>query len=155
MLNTDAEGRLVLADAIARACEDSPDLLVDAATLTGAQLVALGSRTSGVMGNDDDARTSVVDAAEAAGEAMWPMPLPDIYRKHIDSEIADIKNIGAAGQAGTIAGAMFLKEFVDGQPWVHIDIAGPARAAEQEGEIVKGGTGFSVRTLIELASTFR
>ena len=78
-----------------------------------------------------------------------------MYRKHIDSDIADIKNIGAAGQAGTIAGAMFLQEFVDGLPWAHLDIAGPARAAEQDGEIVKGGTGFGVRTLVELAASFK
>jgi leucyl aminopeptidase len=86
---------------------------------------------------------------------MWQLPLPAMYRKHIDSEIADIKNIGNPGQAGTIAGAMFLQEFVDGLPWAHLDIAGPARASEQEGEYVKGGTGFAVRTLVELAATFK
>ena len=155
VLNTDAEGRLVLSDGLSLAAEEKPNGIVDVATLTGAQIVALGNRIAAVLGNNDALMQKVKDAAESAGELVWELPLPDIYRKHIDSDIADIKNIGAAGQAGTIAGAMFLKEFVDGLPWVHIDIAGPARAAEQEGEIVKGGTGFSVRTLIELASTYR
>jgi leucyl aminopeptidase len=155
VLNTDAEGRLVLSDGLSLAAEEKPNGIVDVATLTGAQIVALGNRIAAVLGNDDALMQKVKDAAASAGEMVWELPLPDIYRKHIDSDIADIKNIGAAGQAGTIAGAMFLKEFVDGLPWVHIDIAGPARAAEQEGEIVKGGTGFSVRTLVELASTYR
>ena len=155
VLNTDAEGRLVLSDGLSLAAEEKPNAIVDVATLTGAQIVALGNRIAAVLGNNDVLMQKVKDAAQGAGELVWELPLPAIYRKHIDSDIADIKNIGAAGQAGTIAGAMFLQEFVDGLPWVHIDIAGPARAAEQEGEIVKGGTGFSVRTLIELAATYR
>ncbi|MEY2472559.1 MAG: leucyl aminopeptidase [Actinomycetota bacterium] len=155
VLNTDAEGRLVLSDGLSLAAEEKPNGIVDVATLTGAQVIALGNRIAAVLGNDDALMQKVKDAAASAGEMVWELPLPDIYRKHIDSDIADIKNIGAAGQAGTIAGAMFLKEFVDGLPWVHLDIAGPARAAEQDGEIVKGGTGFSTRTLIELASTYR
>ena len=155
VLNTDAEGRLVLSDGLSLAAEEKPNAIVDVATLTGAQVIALGGRIAAVLGNNDALMQKVKDAAAAAGELVWELPMPAIYRKHIDSDIADIKNIGVAGQAGTIAGAMFLQEFVDGQPWVHLDIAGPARAAEQEGEIVKGGTGFSVRTLVELASTFR
>jgi leucyl aminopeptidase len=155
VLNTDAEGRLVLSDGLSLAAEEKPNGIIDVATLTGAQIVALGNRIAAVLGNNDALMQKVKDAAAAAGELVWELPLPDMYRKHIDSEVADIKNIGAAGQAGTIAGAMFLKEFVDGQPWVHIDIAGPARASEQEGEIVKGATGFSVRTLIELAASYR
>jgi leucyl aminopeptidase len=155
VLNTDAEGRLVLSDALSLAAEEKPNGIVDVATLTGAQIVALGNRIAAVLGNNDVLMQKVKDAAASAGELVWELPLADLYRKHIDSDVADIKNIGAAGQAGTIAGAMFLQEFVDGLPWVHIDIAGPARASEQEGEIVKGATGFSVRTLIELASTYR
>jgi leucyl aminopeptidase len=155
VLNTDAEGRLVLSDALALAAEEKPAAIVDAATLTGAQVVALGNRIAAILGNNEGLIQKVKDAAATAGEPIWELPLPDFYRKHIDSDIADIKNIGAAGQAGTIAGAMFLKEFVDGLPWAHLDIAGPARAAEQEGEIVKGGTGFGVRTLIEFAANFR
>jgi leucyl aminopeptidase len=108
-----------------------------------------------VLGNNDALIQKVKDAAAGAGELVWELPLPAIYRKHIDSDIADIKNIGVPGQAGTIAGAMFLQEFVDGLPWAHLDIAGPGRSAEQDGEIVKGGTGFGVRTLVELAATFR
>jgi leucyl aminopeptidase len=155
VLNTDAEGRLVLSDGLSLAAEEKPNAIVDVATLTGAQVVALGNRIAAVLGNNDGLIQKVKDAAAGAGEMVWELPMPSIYRKHIDSEIADIKNIGAPGQAGTIAGAMFLQEFVDGLPWAHLDIAGPARAAEQEGEIVKGGTGFGVRTLVELASTFR
>ena len=152
VLNTDAEGRLVLADAIARACEDSPDLIVDAATLTGAQLVALGARTSGVMGNDDAARDSVVEAAGAVGEAMWPMTLPEELRASLDSEVADLKNIGERF-GGMMTAAAFLGEFVaDGVPWVHLDIAGPAfNEGAPFGYTPKGGTGAAVRTFVELA----
>ncbi|HVT76822.1 MAG TPA: leucyl aminopeptidase [Acidimicrobiales bacterium] len=155
VLNTDAEGRLVLSDGLSLAAEEKPNAIVDVATLTGAQVVALGNRIAAVLGNNEALLQKVKDAAANAGELVWEMPLPAIYRKHIDSDIADIKNIGAPGQAGTIAAALFLQEFVDGVPWAHLDIAGPARAAEQDGEIVKGGTGFSVRTLVELASTYR
>jgi leucyl aminopeptidase len=155
VLNTDAEGRLVLSDGLSLAAEEKPAGIVDVATLTGAQVVALGGRIAAVLGNNDALMQKVKDAASSAGELVWELPLTPLYRKHIDSDVADIKNIGAAGQAGTIAAALFLQEFVDGLPWVHLDIAGPARAAEQEGEIVKGGTGFSVRTLVELATAYR
>ena len=156
VLNTDAEGRLVLSDGLSLAVEEKPNAIVDVATLTGAQVVALGNRIAAVLGNNDALVQKVKDAAANAGELVWELPLAErVYRKHIASEIADIKNIGAAGQAGTIAAALFLKEFVGEVPWAHLDIAGPARAAEQDGEIVKGGTGFSVRTLVELAATYR
>ncbi|HUR78310.1 MAG TPA: leucyl aminopeptidase [Acidimicrobiales bacterium] len=155
VLNTDAEGRLVLSDGLSLAAEEKPNGIVDVATLTGAQIVALGNRIAAVLGNNEALMQRVKDASAAAGEPVWELPLPAMYRKHIDSDVADIKNIGNAGQAGTIAGAMFLQEFVDGLPWVHLDIAGPARASEQDGEIVKGGTGFGVRTLVELASAYR
>ncbi len=152
VINTDAEGRLVLGDAIVRACEDSPEILVDVATLTGSQMVALGSRTAGVMANDDELRGAVVAAADRAGEAMWPMPLPEELRKSIDSDIADISNLGDK-YGGMLVAGLFLREFVaDGVKWAHLDIAGPAwNAAEPYGYTPKGGTGAGVRTLVQLA----
>jgi leucyl aminopeptidase len=152
VLNTDAEGRLVLADAIVRAGEEKPDLLVDIATLTGAQLIALGSRTSAIMANDDDVRSHVHDAATRAGEQMWPMPLPDELRKSMDTEVADIANMGERFGGMLVAG-LFLREFVpDGQRWVHLDIAGPSfNEGDAYGYTPKGGTGAGVRTLVQLA----
>jgi leucyl aminopeptidase len=148
--NTDAEGRLILADAIARAAEDKPDVILDIATLTGAQLVALGARTTGVMGNDDDLRSSVVDAATRAGEPSWPMPLPPELRKGLDSEIADIVNSGPR-EGGMLIAGIFLKEFVpDGVRWAHLDIAGPAyNSGEGYGYTPHGGTGAGVRTFVQ------
>ena len=150
--NTDAEGRLILADAIARACEDSPDIVIDVATLTGAQLVALGSRTTGVMGNDDALRTSIVDAAGRAGEASWPMPLPPELRKGLDSDIADLVNTGPR-EGGMLTAGLFLQEFVtEGVRWAHLDIAGPAyNSAEPYGYTPHGGTGAAVRTFVQVA----
>jgi leucyl aminopeptidase len=156
VLNTDAEGRLVLADALMRASEELPDIIVDAATLTGAQLVALGTRTSGVMANDDDLRTAVVDAATRAGEQMWPMPIPPELRKSLDSSIADIANMGEAF-GGMLVAASFLSDFIgknDGVPipWAHLDIAGPAfNQGDAFGYTPKGGTGAAVRTFVQLA----
>jgi leucyl aminopeptidase len=156
VLNTDAEGRLVLADALARASEELPDFIVDAATLTGAQLVALGTRTSGVMANDDDFREAVVDASARAGEQMWPMPLPPELRKSLDSAVADIANMGESF-GGMLVAAVFLSEFVgkrDGTPitWAHLDIAGPAfNQGDAYGYTPKGGTGAAVRTFVQLA----
>ncbi len=152
VLNTDAEGRLVLADAMARAGEDNPDLIIDVATLTGAQVVALGARIAGIMANDDALREHVHDASKRAGDSMWPMPLPDDLRKTLDSEIADIANIGERFGGMLIAG-LFLREFVpDGVRWAHLDIAGPAfNTSEAYGYTPKGGTGVPVRTLVTLA----
>ncbi len=150
VLNTDAEGRLVLADALALAAEMEPDAIIDLATLTGACVVALGMSIAGVFGSDDDLVGRVRAASERAGEGTWPLPLPDEYRSHIDSEIADMKNVGKAGQAGAIAAALLLARFVGEVPWVHLDIAGPARSDEDSGILSKGGTGFGVRTLLEL-----
>ena len=149
--NTDAEGRLILADAIARACEDSPDVVLDVATLTGAQLVALGARTTAVMGNDDALRTAVVDAAGRAGEPSWPMPLPADLRKGLDSEIADLVNTGPR-EGGMLTAGLFLKEFLtDGVRWAHLDIAGPAfNSGEPYGYTPRGGTGAAVRTFIQV-----
>jgi leucyl aminopeptidase len=148
--NTDAEGRLILGDAMARAGEDTPDLMVDIATLTGAQLVALGSRTAGVMG-EDALRDQVVAAADAAGEAMWPMPLPEDLRKGLDSEVADMVNTGPR-EGGMLSAGLFLREFVaDGVRWAHVDIAGPAyHDGQPYGYVTPGGTGMAVRTLVEL-----
>ncbi len=149
--NTDAEGRLILADAIARACEDSPDILIDVATLTGAQLVALGARTTAVMGNDDALRASVVDAAGRAGEPSWPMPLPADLRKGLESEVADLINTGPR-EGGMLSAGLFLKEFVtEGVRWTHLDIAGPAyNSGEAYGYTPHGGTGAAVRTFVQL-----
>jgi leucyl aminopeptidase len=154
VLNTDAEGRLVLADALALAAEMEPDAIIDLATLTGACVVALGMTIAGVFGSDDALIGRVRAASERAGEGTWPLPLPDEYRSHIDSEIADMKNVGKAGQAGAIAAALLLARFVGEVPWVHLDIAGPARSDEDSGILTKGGTGFGVRTLLELLEAY-
>jgi len=149
--NTDAEGRLILADAIARACEDSPEILLDVATLTGAQLVALGARTAGVMANDDALRSSVVDAAGRAGESMWGMPLPPELRKGLDSDVADLVNTGPR-EGGMLTAGLFLQEFVtDGVRWAHLDVAGPAyNSSDAYGYTPHGGTGAAVRTFVQV-----
>jgi leucyl aminopeptidase len=153
VLNTDAEGRLVMADALVRAGEDDPDLIVDIATLTGAQLVALGARTAGVMANDDDVREKVVRAAVRTGEPSWPMPLPEELRKNLDSTVADIANISGDRWGGMLVAGVFLKEFVPaGVRWAHIDIAGPSfNKGDAYGYTPKGGTGAGVRTLVQIA----
>jgi leucyl aminopeptidase len=154
VLNTDAEGRLVLADVLARSEQDSPDLLVDVATLTGAQLVALGPRISGVMGSDDEVAGAVADAARRAGEQAWPMPLPEELRKGLDSAVADIANVAGERFGGMLVAGLFLKEFVpDGVRWAHVDIAGPAfHEGEPYGYTPKGGTGAAVRMLVQVAT---
>jgi leucyl aminopeptidase len=154
VLNTDAEGRLVLADALSLAAERAPHAIVDLATLTGAQVVALGRRVSGLMGNSTEWVEQVRAAADRAGEPAWPLPLPEDYRCHLDSEMADLKNIGKAGEAGTLVAGLFLREFVGEIPWAHLDIAGPARAEADDGYLTKGGTGVGVRTLLELLRRF-
>jgi leucyl aminopeptidase len=153
VLNTDAEGRLVMADALARSGADSPDLLIDVATLTGAQLVALGPRIMGVMANDDAVREGVVDAARRAGEQAWPMPLPEELRKGLDSPVADIANVTGDRNGGMLVAGLFLREFVpDGVRWAHLDIAGPAfHEGEPYGYTPKGGTGAAVRCLVQVA----
>ncbi|MBT8203534.1 MAG: leucyl aminopeptidase [Acidimicrobiia bacterium] len=149
VLNTDAEGRLVLADALSLAAEEEPDIIVDAATLTGACPVALGEKIAGLWGNNDAAIERVSQAAAEAGEAVWHMPLPSYYRKNIDSDVADMKNTGPR-YGGSINAALFLNEFVGDVPWAHLDIAGPARWPDDEHYQVKGGSGFGVRTLLRL-----
>ena len=154
VLNTDAEGRLILADALALAAEAEPDAIIDLATLTGACMVALGERTAGVMGNHADLQERVLDAAGAAGEDMWPLPFPAHLRKTIDSEIADLRNLGANGYGGALTAGIFLQEFVAGFPWVHLDIAGPADTSTAYDENSRGGTGYGVRTLVNLLTAW-
>ncbi|OMH27833.1 leucyl aminopeptidase [Tersicoccus phoenicis] len=157
VLNTDAEGRLVLADGLVAAGEDRPDLLVDIATLTGAQMVALGTRVGAVMGSDA-ARQAVVDAATTCGEEFWPMPLPQDLRSGLDSTVADIANVGGK-YGGMLTAGLFLHEFVPevgGRrvPWAHLDIAGPAfNEGGPWGYTPKEGTGVGVRTLVSLAES--
>ncbi|MGX1755945.1 leucyl aminopeptidase [Streptomyces lydicus] len=152
VLNTDAEGRLVLADALTRASEETPDAIVDVATLTGAMVLALGNRTFGIMANDDAFRTSIHEIAEEVGEQSWPMPMPSELRKGMDSPVADIANMGERMGGGLVAG-LFLKEFIgEGITWAHLDIAGPAfHEGAPWGYTPKGGTGSAVRTLVRLA----
>jgi leucyl aminopeptidase len=153
VLNTDAEGRLVLSDGLTLAAESEPDAIIDLATLTGAAVVALGKEIAVLLGNSDDLIDEVHDAGARAGEPNWPLPLPDDYRSHIDSEVADMRNVGRPGQAGSISAAMLLREFVGSVPWAHLDIAGPARSDETTRYLAKGGTGFGVRTLVALVTS--
>ena len=148
VLNTDAEGRLVLADAIVRAGEENPDYLVETATLTGAQLVALGNRTAGVMGSDEF-RDRVAAAARATGEGGWAMPLPEELRADLDSRLADLANVTNHRWGGMLAAGIFLREFVpEGLQWAHVDIAGPSfNTGGPWGYTGKGGTGVPVRTI--------
>ncbi len=153
VLNTDAEGRLVLADAMVRAAEENPDLMVDVATLTGAQIVALGGRTGAIMSNDDTTRDRVFDASKRAGEAMWPMPLPEELRKGLDSPVADIANLDNGRMGGMLSAGVFLRDFVaPGLNWAHLDIAGPSfNTGAAYGYTPSGGTGSAVRTLLQVA----
>jgi leucyl aminopeptidase len=152
VLNTDAEGRLVLADALVRAGEERPDAIVDVATLTAAMRFGLGNHVFGVMSNDDAFRDRVLAAAAGAGERAWPMPLPAELRRSLNSRVADIANYGERMGGGLVAG-LFLQEFVpDGVSWAHLDIAGPAfNEGEPFGYTPTGGTGCAVRTLVRLA----
>jgi leucyl aminopeptidase len=151
--NTDAEGRLVLADGLSLAVEDGADAIVDIATLTGACVVALGQKVAGVMGTDDAWIAHVREAAERADESVWPLPLPSEYRKLLDSEVADLKNVGGP-YAGALTAGLFLKEFTADVPWAHLDIAGPMRSDADEGWMSKGATAFGVRTLVELLDKY-
>ncbi len=150
VLNTDAEGRLVLADGLSLAVEEKPDLVIDLATLTGACMVALGERYAGLMGNDTAAIQRAQSAAQDAGELVWHLPLPREYREQLDSPIADLRNIGKNRCGGALHAGIFLSEFVGETPWLHLDIAGPVRTDADAGEQSKGASGFGVRTLVEL-----
>jgi leucyl aminopeptidase len=150
VISTDAEGRLVLADALSYAVKQGLSPLIDLATLTGACRIALGTLYSGLFGNDQNWIDEVSRAAARAGEKIWLMPMPEEYKEQIKSEIANIKNTGNR-YGGAITAALFLAEFVDNTPWVHLDIAGPRLSNKENGYTVKGATGFGVRTLVELA----
>jgi leucyl aminopeptidase len=147
VLNTDAEGRLVMADALALGAAAKPDAIIDVATLTGACAIALGNRYTGLMANDEALAAELLDAAAEAGEPTWRLPLPPEYRKDIESDLADLKNVGDR-YGGALFAGLFLQEFVDGLPWAHLDIAGPARAESEDGYLSKGSTGVTVRTLL-------
>lgn len=151
--NSDAEGRLVMADALARANEDDPDLVVDVATLTGACVVALGEWYAGVMASDDATAEHILDAAETSAEGFWQLPIPDAMRESLKSDVADLKSSGSR-MGGAMAAAAFLQEFVaDETPWAHLDIAGTAfNTGKPSGHTPLGGTGHGVRTLVALAA---
>jgi leucyl aminopeptidase len=146
VLNTDAEGRLILADALIQAVNDKPDVIIDLATLTGACVVALGPQIAGLFSNNQELSETLIRCGKEAGEQLWPLPLVREYKDDIKSTVADIKNTGS-GNAGAIAAALFLQEFVGGVPWAHLDIAGPAFSEKDSAYVAKGGTGFGVRTL--------
>jgi leucyl aminopeptidase len=152
VLNTDAEGRLVLADALAYAVARlAPDAVIDLATLTGAATLGLGRRDAPLYSTAPDLADALVAAGAAGGERLWPMPLVDDYRPALDSAVADLRNIAdpeLGFQAGSIIAALFLREFVGTVPWAHLDIAGTGRADADEDEVSKGATGFGVRTLL-------
>lgn len=152
VLNTDAEGRLILADALRLAVEGEPDAVIDVATLTGAIMAALGPRTAGLFGHDAALVDRVRTVADRVGEAVWPMPMPAHLRPGLDSDVADIKNISNGRYGGASVAALFLRHFVgDDVPWAHLDIAGPSWITEgAQGEVSKGGTGFGVRLLAEV-----
>ena len=156
VLNTDAEGRLVLADALAYAdAELAPDVMVDVATLTGAARVALGAVMAALYATDDGLASALLDAGLGSGDRLWRMPLADDYRDALDSPVADLANVARSGsRAGSIDAALFLREFTGGRPWAHLDIAGAARATSDDGENTKGATGFGTRLLLHwLAGT--
>jgi leucyl aminopeptidase len=153
VLNTDAEGRLVLADVLSYAVDRKPDHLIDLATLTGACVVALGDDVAGLMGNNPDWIERVRSAAGAVGEWVWPLPLFDLYADLIRSEVADIKNTGGR-PGGALTAGKFLENFVAGVPWAHLDIAGPAFYERDNAWRDGGGSGVFVRTLVELARNY-
>lgn len=151
--NTDAEGRLVMADALVLATEEQPDAIVDIATLTGATLVALGPLVAPLMGNDPGVVAQIEAAAATSGESVWELPLERRYRKLLDSDIADISNLGGPN-AGSITAALFLAEFVGNTPWGHLDVAGTMHASADDSWRSAGATGFGARLLVELARNF-
>src|SRR5262245_8014140 len=148
VVNTDAEGRLILADLLILASREKPDAVIDLATLTGSARVALGNLYGGLFGSDQATIDALVAAGKATGEPVWPMPLVREYRDDIRSTVADLKNQGGA-LGGMITAALFLSEFVDGVPWAHLDIAGPAFAEKEAPYAPRGGTGYGVRLLVE------
>jgi leucyl aminopeptidase len=149
VLNTDAEGRLVLADALSWMAEQQPDAMVDLATLTGAMMVALGPRVAGFFSNRDELRSELLEASARTGEILWPMPLVDDYRKMIDTPVADVKNISGTRHGGAITAALFLKDFVGDTPWAHLDIAGTAWVDKPDHYLSAGASGYGTRLLLD------
>ena len=152
VLNTDAEGRLILADALALAARQKPDYMINLATLTGACVVALGTQVGGIFSNHQPLADQLTRCAREVGEKLWQLPLVKEYREQIKSSVADMKNVGGP-HGGAITAALILQEFVDDLPWAHLDIAGPAFAETDTAICPKGGTGFGVRTLLRFLST--
>jgi len=152
VLNTDAEGRLILADALALAAQQKPDYMINLATLTGACVVALGTGVAGIFSNDSTFSDRVIRCARDSGEKLWPLPLVREYREALKSSVADMKNV-AGPHGGAITAALILQEFVDDIPWAHLDIAGPAFTETDTAICAKGGTGFGVRTLLRFLLT--
>ena len=151
--NTDAEGRLVMGDALVLATEEPTDAIVDIATLTGAALRALGPEVAAVIGNDEGLVDQIQAASAATDEPVWQLPLARRYRKYLNSDVADMNNLGGL-HAGAITAALFLVELVGDHPWAHIDIAGTAQADAPDAWRVAGCTGFGARLLVELADSF-
>ncbi|MEM7338574.1 MAG: leucyl aminopeptidase [Actinomycetota bacterium] len=150
VLNTDAEGRLVLADALSLAVETKPDVIVDIATLTGSASAALGANIAALMATDDDAADRLMASSGRTAEKIWRLPLPEEYRPQLDSTVADIKNIGAGPYGGALVAGLFLKEFVGSVPWAHIDLGLSAITDADRGITPKGATGFGVRLLVDM-----
>jgi len=156
VLDTDAEGRLLLADGLSLAVEAGPDAIIDVATLTGSQTVALGREVGAIFASTDELAAAFAAASARSGEPLWRMPLFAPYGAHIESDVADVCNIGKVGQAGAITAALMLQRFTDGRPWIHLDIAGPGRCEAARGYTTKGATAFATRTIVEyLASLAR
>ena len=150
VLNTDAEGRVILADALAYAGRYQPQALIDVATLTGACLVALGTWASGLMSTNDKLQQEIMAVAEISGDYVWPLPMWEEYEEEVKGTFGDVQNVGKSGYGGAIAGAMFLKQFVGSIPWAHLDIAGPMKTVEGQ-FLAKGASGVGVRLLVEFA----
>jgi leucyl aminopeptidase len=155
VLNTDAEGRLVLADALWY-CQDrfKPRLMIDLATLTGAVIVALGHHRAGLFTNSDELAERLIEAGKAVGEQVWRLPIDESYDREIDSDAADVKNIASGRAGGSIIGAQFLQRFVNDVPWAHLDIAGMAWSTKDAPTVPKGATAFGVRLLDRFVSTY-
>ncbi len=154
VLNTDAEGRLVLADALSLASEKEPDAIIDIATLTGSVTAALGTGFAGVMGNNEHVVAQLETASKQTGEKIWKLPLPDEYRKTLDSVVADLKNIGSTPYGGALTAGLFLKEFVADVPWAHVDLGMSAMSEQEDGIVTKGATGFGVRLLADTCANW-
>jgi leucyl aminopeptidase len=149
VISTDAEGRLILSDALTYSLRYQPKAIIDLATLTGACVIALGDYVTGLFGNDEALMKGIEEASEKTGERAWRLPLWEEYFEYLKSDVADFRNVGTRS-AGAIIGAIFLSKFVGGTPWVHLDIAGPASIDKDRPYTPRGGTGAGVRLLIQL-----